>query len=115
MVATLSLCITYASLLSEPFNSAIAKPKPNSTPFTAGTSNNALAKSASNESNSGSPTPAGTFSAIHSTIPPMLSPSLFGHQLWLAPYVPHRLSLDTARPPYTCFADFLGAKLTVSS
>jgi len=56
-------------------NSAAAKPAPNSTPFTAGTANSAFDKSASNESNSGSPTPTGTPSARHSIVPPRLSPS----------------------------------------
>ena len=48
------------SLFSEPLVAAPANPDPNSTPFTDGIEYIAFAKSDSIESNTGSPTPAGT-------------------------------------------------------
>ena len=62
------------SLSSLPVISAAANPAPNSIPFTAPIDITAFASSASNFSNTGSPNPAGTPSARHSTIPPHESP-----------------------------------------
>jgi len=63
-VTTFPFSILKGSLFSEPFFLADEKPSPNSTPLTAGIENIAFARSPSNVSKAGSPSPAGTFNAI---------------------------------------------------
>ena len=65
-----------ASLCSDPFIRAAANPSPNSTPRTPGIENNACERRDSAESKNGSPRPAGTPLTVHSTMPPIESPSL---------------------------------------
>ena len=64
-----------ASLCSEPFIRAASKPSPNSIPRTPGMEKTACETSDSTELKKGSPSPAGTPSIRHSTIPPRESPS----------------------------------------
>ena len=76
VVILLSL-IWYSSLISEPVCVATSKPSPISTPLTAPMFISILARSPSSLSNTGSPSPAGTLTAMVSTIPPTESPSCF--------------------------------------
>ena len=64
-----------------PFCSTTAKPSPISTAFTALIDINAWAKSASRRSNTGSPKPTGTFSAITVSLAPIESPSFFSSRI----------------------------------
>ena len=63
-------CTRNGSLFSLPRSRAAAKPAPNSTPLTAGMPNSAEARRFSMPSNIGSPRPAGSPMAAHSTMPP---------------------------------------------
>ena len=76
-VVILPSSIWYSSLISEPLHSATPKPRPISTPFTAPMFIRMRARSPSSLSKTGSPNPAGTPTAIVSTIPPTESPSSF--------------------------------------
>src|SRR5437899_778644 len=74
-VVILPSLISYSSLFSDPLSLEDWKPAPNSTPLAAGIPNSIFASSESRASKSGSPTPTGRFSAVHSTTPPTLSSS----------------------------------------
>ena len=67
--------VRIASLFSLPVRSAAPNPAPNSMPFTPPIDRTAFASSASSLSKTVSPSPAGTPCAVHSTMPPALSPS----------------------------------------
>ena len=72
---TVPSTMRYGSLSSLPRRRAASKPRPNSTPLTAGTPNAARAMRFSMPSNMGEPTPAGMPVATHSTTPPTESSS----------------------------------------
>jgi len=72
---TRSSCHSRGSFISLPLSPAHSLPAPISTAFTAPMPIRARARSASSLSNTGSPRPGGTPSAIISTTPPRLSPS----------------------------------------
>ena len=70
------LSVVNSSLCSRPVRSVPANPLPISKPFVAGRLSIALARSASNLSNTGSPSPGFTPRTTHSMTPPTELPSL---------------------------------------
>mmetsp|Transcript_4857 Transcript_4857/g.13018 ORF Transcript_4857/g.13018 Transcript_4857/m.13018 type:complete len:240 (+) Transcript_4857:244-963(+) len=67
---------TKTSLCSKPVRYVPSKPEPTSKPLEAGSDMHAFARSASSLSNTGLPSPAGTFRATTSTTPPIEFPVL---------------------------------------